>query len=386
MNMSILKYFSVILVGLAATVSQAEIAITVPTAEEPLERASAPSDATPREIELKVAPLRLAIDLVDGSHIIGVPSITSVPFQTSYAKMDIPWEKIVSIEIQDDHETASFQLQNGDRLKGVLDLNPLELETIFGEITVGMQHILRVEIRSLRASLVLHYSFDEDEGDTVTDMSLRGNDGKAFGITWMDQGKVGRAASFDGIDDYIAVVPKSDVSAIEDVTVSVWTYLQDWKSQPGGKTDRQYIFDGHSHSSSIRNAFYRDGCSVFYDGTTTTEEIWSGVYYYKSKGGMSGSFGAPIKGQWHHVVYMRRGNTGYTYLDGELVKPSKELGHKTSEPLDMQHTWFIGTFSGNNPSYGSRINYSFHGLMDEVMVWTRALSEGEIKQVYNLQK
>jgi hypothetical protein len=162
--MSILKYFSVILVALTATVCQAEIAIAVPHPEEPLEHPSAPSGATPEPSALKVTPLRLAIDFLDGSYIIGVPSITSVPVQTSYAKMEIPLKQILSMEIGEDRETISIDLQNGDKLKGVLDLKPLELETIFGEITVSMEHILRVEIHSLRANLVLHYAFDEDEG------------------------------------------------------------------------------------------------------------------------------------------------------------------------------------------------------------------------------
>ena len=39
--------------------------------------------------------LRLALDLVDGSHIIGLPSIDSVPVQTSYAKMDIPLKQLI---------------------------------------------------------------------------------------------------------------------------------------------------------------------------------------------------------------------------------------------------------------------------------------------------
>jgi hypothetical protein len=145
-DMTILKYFSVILVGLTATVSQAEIAIVVPTAEEPLERASAPSDATPSEVELKVAPLRLTLDLADGSHIRGVPSITSVPVQTSYAKMDIPLEKIVSLEINDDHDTASFELQNGDKLRGVLNLKPLQLGTVFGQVSVSIEHVTRIAV------------------------------------------------------------------------------------------------------------------------------------------------------------------------------------------------------------------------------------------------
>ena len=88
--MSILKYFSVILVGITATVCQAEITIEVPTPEKPFANPSVPSNATPSEVELKVKPLRLAMDLVDGSHIIGVPEIKSITVQTSYAKMDIP--------------------------------------------------------------------------------------------------------------------------------------------------------------------------------------------------------------------------------------------------------------------------------------------------------
>ena len=128
--MSILKYLSVILVGITATVCQAEITIEVPTPEEPFANPSVPSNATPSEVELKAAPLRLAIDLVDGSRIIGVPKIKSIPVQTSYAKMDIPLEQITSIHIRDDHEMASIDLLNGDKLKGVLDLKPLELEKL----------------------------------------------------------------------------------------------------------------------------------------------------------------------------------------------------------------------------------------------------------------
>ncbi|MGI6599484.1 MAG: hypothetical protein ACOX3F_07295 [Kiritimatiellia bacterium] len=34
--------------------------------------------------------IRVELDLVDGSRVIGVPAITSIPLQTSYASMDIP--------------------------------------------------------------------------------------------------------------------------------------------------------------------------------------------------------------------------------------------------------------------------------------------------------
>jgi pimeloyl-ACP methyl ester carboxylesterase len=47
----------------------------------------------------------------------------------------------------------------------------------------------------------------------------------------------------------------------------------------------------------------------------------------------------------------------------------------------MQHNWFIGTFSGNNPNYSS-FNYSFYGLIDELRIYNRALSDTEIKSLY----
>jgi hypothetical protein len=83
----------------------------------------------------------LTLDLVDGSRVIGVPSIKSVRVQTPYATMDIALKQIKSIKIEDDHENASIDLQNGDKLKGVLDLKPLELETIFGDVSVALEHV-----------------------------------------------------------------------------------------------------------------------------------------------------------------------------------------------------------------------------------------------------
>ena len=42
---------------------------------------------------------RLELNLVDGSHIIGVSSIESVPVRTSYAKLNLPLQQIRTIKI-----------------------------------------------------------------------------------------------------------------------------------------------------------------------------------------------------------------------------------------------------------------------------------------------
>ncbi len=95
-----------------------------------------------------VTTLRLSVDLVDGSHIIGTPGITNVPVQTSYAKMDVPLTQIQSLKIDADHETVTLNLRNGDKLTGVISLKPIELKTLFGTVSVGIEHIKELRVAS----------------------------------------------------------------------------------------------------------------------------------------------------------------------------------------------------------------------------------------------
>lgn len=90
--------------------------------------------------------INLELYLVDGSRIIGVPKIDSVPLETSYAKISIPLSKIQSIKMNEDHETASLDLRDGDKLKGVVSLDPIKLETVFGSVKIDIKHIQKMEI------------------------------------------------------------------------------------------------------------------------------------------------------------------------------------------------------------------------------------------------
>jgi hypothetical protein len=92
------------------------------------------------------ATLRLAIDLVDGSRLIGTPGLATVPVQTSYAKMDVPLTQIKALKIGDDHETVTLNLRNGDTLTGVISLAPIKLITVFGTVAVGIEHIQQLDI------------------------------------------------------------------------------------------------------------------------------------------------------------------------------------------------------------------------------------------------
>lgn len=104
-----------------------------------------PARAAANTIEPQV---RLELDLVDGSHISGMPNIKSVPVQTSYAKPDLSLRQILTIRFDENHETVSVTMRNGDKLKGVATLGPIELETVSGKVSVGIE-----QIRWLRVAL-----------------------------------------------------------------------------------------------------------------------------------------------------------------------------------------------------------------------------------------
>jgi hypothetical protein len=112
------------------------------------------------------APLRLAINLVDGSRVIGVPNIASVKVETPYAKMEISLEQVASLELHDNRETASLDLRNGDKITGAVNLGRLRIETIAGSLTVPVHTMQRFDVLSHEDPAV---RFEIDKDDTIHD-------------------------------------------------------------------------------------------------------------------------------------------------------------------------------------------------------------------------
>ena len=90
--------------------------------------------------------MRLALDLIDGSHIVGTTAIGSVPVESAIARMDIPLERLVVVRMAEDHRSAVLDLQNGDKVKGVVMLEPVALETIIGRVSVGLEKVQTLRV------------------------------------------------------------------------------------------------------------------------------------------------------------------------------------------------------------------------------------------------
>jgi hypothetical protein len=123
------------------------------------------------------APLRLGVDLVDGSHVIGVPSIESAPVQMSYGKMDIPLKRIRTLTMEENRETTSVYLQNGDKLTGAFLVKLIRLKTVFGDVAIGIEQIkqFRVVMGGVDPGLILWNKMGSDEEVQNSAVGPKGN-------------------------------------------------------------------------------------------------------------------------------------------------------------------------------------------------------------------
>jgi len=323
-------------------------------------------------------PVRLVLDLVDGSHIIGTPSIEVVSVQTAYAKLDVPLTKILAIRINPDHETAAIDLQNGDKLTGVITLAPLQLTTVFGQVSIGVEYVARISVRrgGAAAALVLHYSFDKNEGDIVTDQSGSGNDGKVHQAKWTAQGKVGGAYDFSGNDSANVSFDPKALAGSRAVTVAAW-----FKSY-GDPGDWEEIIGCSTEEGNVQTPVK----FLWFNKTGLGNNPHTFLLINKDSGGRESCAIGPIKttpyfhdGNWHHVVLTWDGATATNYVDGAYDT------RQVTGAGALAYTGDRRSLIGNGWAFG-KATHNFNGLIDEVRIYTRALPESEVREIYESQK
>lgn len=200
--------------------------------------------------------------------------------------------------------------------------------------------------------IVGDWHFDENGGSTAFDNSGFGNHGTINGSVWTD-GKYNPALSFDGNDNI--VVNDSDILEPEKVT------LEAWVKRDGTPGAYKYIAGKYYDGGKGSYALYTGGSS--------------GLRFYISHTGgyiLSPDAGTGVwDGNWHHIVGTYDGSKVRLYVDGS------EIGSGSSAIVDIAYNtnnFYIG-------SYGS--GYYFSGLIDEVKVYNRALTGGEVLEHYN---
>lgn len=200
-------------------------------------------------------------------------------------------------------------------------------------------------------SLILFFSFDELDGDTVPDLSQYGNDGSIAGSPELAAGKFGNALKLNGQSDWVEV-PHADILTVDtNVTVMAWINAerhmgpnnQRWQGiLSKGNSPRSYSFYTESPSECLH-------LSAGGSGSVCTGKI-------------------PLN-EWTHVVAQVEDGTHRYWLNGEHAG---EFDGKNALPgaADTAAVLVGKTHEGNR---------EFLGLIDEVRVWNRALSMEEVR-------
>jgi hypothetical protein len=211
-------------------------------------------------------------------------------------------------------------------------------------------------------SLVGYWPFEEGTGTTTKDLSGNGNNGTLCngstcgvqGPTWTT-GKVGGALIFDGVDDYV------DTSLIFN-SPSYFTVAA-WVKVPPQSTQKNVAGTSFRHPQLlVLNSGYsriQFGSSAGFPGINSTIQV--------------------VDNNWHYLVGVLNVNTLKIYIDGNI----NNSGNPGSTPYDNTLYHFqIGAFGP--PSAG--LQQTLQGLIDEVRIYNRALSDAEIQALYNATK
>lgn len=203
------------------------------------------------------------------------------------------------------------------------------------------------------ASLVGCWSLDEGSGTLAHDGSGNDNHGTIYGASWVD-GKFGKALSFDGVDDYVEIPQDPNLNPTT-ITVDTWI-----KAKPTG--DYQLVVDkshGFVDATGWELEIYPDGRIGF--GYGNGDPGWSGAY--------ARSTSVLTDNVWHHVAGTLDGATIRIYVDGVLENATAYAGtpQTNSRPVHIGMAW-----GGGTPQR------FFNGLIDEIKIYNRALSQEEI--------
>ena len=220
--------------------------------------------------------------------------------------------------------------------------------------------------KSLAKGLVSHFKFDQDETPSgVKDASGCGHGGKVSGAHWTPDGHNGGAYEFTADGDEI-VVPNSKALNPERLTLAAWVKTS--------QTDALWrrIFD-KSYTRGYALSIAGDWQQNQWRGLASME-IGPGTHFVLTKTKVA-------DGQWHHLVMTCDGTEEVLYVDG---RPEGRLhwntpGHVGSTDFDL----VIGCNRSNvnEDDYGT----SFRGMIDEPMIWDRALSAEEVRFLFESQ-
>ncbi len=218
-----------------------------------------------------------------------------------------------------------------------------------------------------KADLVGLWRFDETSGTIAHDASGNGHDGTLVGGPVWGPGKIGGALEFDGTDDVVELGAFDVVGP--GITLAAWIKPDDFDINDGRIITKanEWLADDHwwmlstiAEGGEIRLRFRLK--------TTDGQAVPTLI---------AGS-GPLVTGEWQHVAATWDGTTMRLYLNGE------EVGSLAKGGDDVATDSSVKVAIGSQPSDAfatdvSHISKFFDGFIDDVRLYSGALSQDEIQ-------
>lgn len=202
--------------------------------------------------------------------------------------------------------------------------------------------------------LIAWWKLDDGSGNTAIDSSGNAHNGTLMGDTsWVD-GIDGAALAFDGDGDCVDIGKNPDFDIKNQITVSAWIkvneFNRNWQAIVA-KGDRAWRLQRNVGESTLEFA-----CS----GLVVPGTDWGQIFGTTDVN----------DGHWHHVAGVYDEEKIYLYIDGSLDASAEAPGNirVNDEPV----------YIGENSQTPNRF---WNGLIDDVRIYSYALSAEEISEI-----
>lgn len=180
---------------------------------------------------------------------------------------------------------------------------------------------------------------------------------------YLSDGKIGKAFTFDGINDFVQL-PNNSLNFTGDFSISLWVYLTAF---PGEQTPIGNYYEPSPSAGNSRGwMVYMTGQSLYWIvcGSSQVNLITSISSFQNT---------------WKQItITFKNGVGSKIYFDGSLVTSNSS----TITPIyNSTQTPFIGKYQyGNGSSFGYM---SSNSKVDGLAVWQKELTQSEITELYN---
>jgi hypothetical protein len=216
--------------------------------------------------------------------------------------------------------------------------------------------------------LLGHWTFDETEGDIAYDATGL-NDGTVYGGATWTSGKIAGALEFDGSNDWVDVCLNNWLE-FRNHSTSLWM-----KPSQLGSTMKLVLAQAYCTGAFAFIDLSDDGRIRHYLPNENYEEPPT-IYGYTDSV-------ITQPDEWYHIVSVMGLYGNKIYVNGQRQTLTYEIGSEATQNSWANICWSYGP-EDLRIGTSSNCNEFFNGIIDDVRIYDKALSDEEVQQLYQM--